>query len=65
MALRGSLLVVRYGDGGEVLEGITVSAEGPVKGLEVPEGAWHSIVALERELTTSCASSTSYLYLLE
>ena len=47
VALRGSLLVVRYGDDGGVLEGVVVAADGPVKGLEVPEGAWHSIVALE------------------
>jgi cupin fold WbuC family metalloprotein len=47
VALRGSLLVVRFGDEGRALEGVVVSAEGPVKGLEVPEGAWHSILSLE------------------
>jgi cupin fold WbuC family metalloprotein len=47
VALRGSLLVVRFGEEGRALEGVVVSAEGPVKGLEVPEGAWHSILSLE------------------
>jgi len=47
VALRGSLLVVRFGDNGRALEGIVVSAGGPVRGIEVPEGAWHSIVSLE------------------
>ena len=47
VSLRGSMLVVRFADNGRALEGIVVSAEGPVKGLEVPEGAWHSIVSLE------------------
>lgn len=47
VALRGSLLVVRYGDNGSPTEAIFVSADGSIKGVEIPPGAWHSIVALE------------------
>lgn len=47
VALRGALLVVRFGENGRPLEGVVVSAEGPVRGVEVPEGEWHSIVCLE------------------
>src|SRR5207253_3168795 len=45
--LRGSLLVVRFSEVGESSEGVVVSADGPVKGIEVPPGAWHTVVALE------------------
>lgn len=49
VALRGSLLVVRYSDDGTPLEGLVISEGGPVRGVEIPAGAWHSIVALERD----------------
>jgi cupin fold WbuC family metalloprotein len=47
VALRGRLLVARYTEDGALLEGALVSAAGPVRGVEVPPGAWHSIISLE------------------
>jgi cupin fold WbuC family metalloprotein len=46
VALRGSALVVRFDDNGAPVEGILVDAEGPVRGAEVPPGAWHMFLAL-------------------
>lgn len=46
VALRGSVVVVRFDDNGTPLEGVLVSADGPVRGAEVPPGAWHTFVAL-------------------
>ncbi len=47
IALRGSALIVRFGDAGEPLEGVVVEAGGPVRGIEIPPGAWHCLVSLE------------------
>ena len=47
VALRGALLVVRFEENGRPVEGVVVSAEGPVRGVEVPKGEWHSIISLE------------------
>jgi cupin fold WbuC family metalloprotein len=47
VALRGSLLVVRYSDNGDPTEAVVVSEDGPCRGVEIPPGAWHSIVALQ------------------
>ena len=47
VALRGSLLLVRFGEDGSPLEGYVVAASGPTYGVEVPVGAWHTIVSLE------------------
>jgi len=46
VALRGSVLVVRFDDAGNPIEGAVVSADGQVRGVEVPAGAWHCLVAL-------------------
>lgn len=48
VALRGSVLVIRFDDAGNPLEGVVVSANGPVRGIEVPAGAWHCLVSLQR-----------------
>jgi cupin fold WbuC family metalloprotein len=48
VALRGSVLVVRFSDDGAPLEGVVISSDGPVRGVEIPAGAWHSLVALRR-----------------
>lgn len=48
VALRGSVLVVRFDDAGNPIEGEMVSADGPVRGVEVPAGAWHCLVSLRR-----------------
>jgi cupin fold WbuC family metalloprotein len=47
IVLRGRALVVRFSDGGEPLEGVLVSADGPVRGVDIPAGACHCIVSLE------------------
>ncbi|MEO5953547.1 MAG: WbuC family cupin fold metalloprotein [Chloroflexia bacterium] len=47
VALRGSALIIRFGDEGEPLEGVVVAAEGPVRGIEIPIGAWHCLLSLE------------------
>jgi cupin fold WbuC family metalloprotein len=47
IALRGIALVVRFGDNGEPLEGVLIKADGPVRGVEIPEGAWHCLLSLE------------------
>lgn len=47
VALRGSLLVVRYDDSGSPIEAVLIERDGPVKGVEIPPGAWHSIISLE------------------
>src|SRR5215210_8681697 len=60
VALRGNLLVVRYGDDGDPVEAVLVSADGPVKGVELPPGAWHSIVALEEDTVVFEVSQGPY-----
>ena len=47
VAMRGSLLVARFADDGTPIEGVVVSATGPVRGVEIPPGAWHGIVCLQ------------------
>ena len=47
IALQGSALIVRYGDDGTPLEGVFLEADGPVRGVEIPSGAWHSLVSLQ------------------
>lgn len=42
---RGGVLV--FDDAGEVREGLVLSPAGPELVLELPPGAWHSLVALE------------------
>ena len=39
---RGSALVVRYAENGTPFEGVLLEADGPVRGVEIPVGAWHS-----------------------
>lgn len=47
VAMRGTLLVVRYSDDGAPIEGVVLQEGGPVRGMEIPAGAWHSIVSLK------------------
>lgn len=47
IALQGSALVVRYSDNGTPVEGIMLDADGPVRGVEIPVGAWHSLLSLQ------------------
>lgn len=47
IALQGSALVVRYNDEGTPIEAVLLEADGPVRGLEIPVGAWHSLISLQ------------------
>jgi cupin fold WbuC family metalloprotein len=47
VALKGSALIVRFDGGGTPLEGVVISASGPVRGIEIPTGAWHALLSLE------------------
>ena len=47
IAMRGMLLVVRFSDDGTPVEGVLMNEEGPVKGVEIPAGAWHTVVSLD------------------
>lgn len=48
VALRGSVLVIRFTEEGTPDQGVVVSADGPVRGVEVPAGAWHCLISLRR-----------------
>lgn len=47
VALKGRALIVRFDDDGAPLEGVVISADGPVRGIEIPIGAWHALMSLE------------------
>jgi cupin fold WbuC family metalloprotein len=47
VALRGSVLAVRFAEDGAPLEAVVAGAEGAVRGIEVPPGAWHAFISLE------------------
>jgi cupin fold WbuC family metalloprotein len=61
IALRGSALVVRYSDNGAPLEGILLDADGPVRGVEIPIGAWHSLLSIERDTVLFEAKEGPYV----
>ena len=47
LVLRGAVAVVTFGGDGVVLERLTLSAHGPLYGVEIPAGAWHTLSPLE------------------
>jgi cupin fold WbuC family metalloprotein len=47
VALRGRALIVRFDGEGAPVEGVVISADGPVRGIEIPIGAWHALMSLE------------------
>ena len=47
IALRGMLLVVRFSEDGTPIEGVLLREEGPVMGVEIPAGAWHTVISLD------------------
>ncbi len=47
IALRGRFAVVLFADVGDIERVVELSPEGPVVGLDIPAGSWHSIVTLE------------------
>lgn len=46
LALAGRACLCRWSDDGELEEALAFSADGPVRGVEIPAGVWHSLVAL-------------------
>ncbi|HEY7677338.1 MAG TPA: WbuC family cupin fold metalloprotein [Candidatus Methylomirabilis sp.] len=47
VALRGRLGILEFDDAGAVRGALVLDPRGPVRGAEVPMGAWHTIVALD------------------
>ena len=47
LALSGAAACLTFDDAGGVSERCEIRAGGPVFGLEIPAGAWHSLAALE------------------
>jgi cupin fold WbuC family metalloprotein len=47
LALAGGAALLTFNEEGCVLERVELSGGGPVRGLEVPPGIWHTLVALE------------------
>jgi len=47
VVLRGRGLVVRFDRAGQIAEAIALAAGGPVHGVEIPPGAWHTVLSLE------------------
>lgn len=45
--LRGTMAVLLFAEGGEIAEIIPLAAAGPCWGVDIPPGAWHSLVSLE------------------
>lgn len=53
LALEGRCAVCRFDDAGTLLEAVVISGEGPMRGVEIPAGTWHTVV---------CLSETALLY---
>lgn len=51
LALEGHCAVCRFDDAGALIEVAHISPEGPLRGVEIPPGTWHTVVCLsERAL---------------
>jgi len=61
IALQGSALVVRYSEDGTPLEGVLLEEDGPVRGVEIPVGAWHSLLSVERDTVLFEAKEGPYV----
>lgn len=47
LSLQGSLGLILFQADGEIIQKETISATGTIKGIELPEGTFHTILALE------------------
>jgi cupin fold WbuC family metalloprotein len=47
IALRGRFGVLLFEDAGKVVRKLLLEAGGPVQGVDLPHGTWHTLVALE------------------
>lgn len=48
LALEGRCAVCRFDDSGALIEVAEISPEGPLRGVEIPPGTWHTVVCLSR-----------------
>jgi cupin fold WbuC family metalloprotein len=48
-ALKGSVAVLTFNEGGTIIERVEISSEGPVHVVEIPPGSWHTLSILEEE----------------
>jgi cupin fold WbuC family metalloprotein len=46
LVLSGAVAVLSFDDLGKVTKRIELTTEGPILGIEIPEGTWHTLVAL-------------------
>jgi cupin fold WbuC family metalloprotein len=46
IVLSGSLAVLSFSAQGQVTERVELSAAGPVRGIEIPPGTWHTLISL-------------------
>lgn len=46
VVLAGAVAVLLFDDAGAVVERVELAADGDLRGVEVPAGCWHSLVAL-------------------
>lgn len=46
IVLSGSLAVLSFSPQGAVTERVELDADGPVRGIEIPPGTWHTLVSL-------------------
>ena len=47
IVLRGRLGLVIFDDAGQITQTAMLAADGACRGVDIPHGAWHSLVALE------------------
>jgi cupin fold WbuC family metalloprotein len=47
IVLCGALAALTFRDDGEVSERVELDAAGPVRGIEIPPGTWHTLISLE------------------
>lgn len=47
LVLKGRLGLVIFDDAGDVVQTVVLVATGDIRGVDIPHGTWHSLVALE------------------
>lgn len=47
LVLRGELALLLFDDEGEVIKRLPVTSGGTVQGFELPQGAWHTVIATQ------------------
>ena len=65
VVLRGLLGVVVFDDAGQIVQTAKVGAGGTAIGVDIPQGAWHTAVALEADTVFLEAKAGPYLPFIE